>query len=242
MFVAIVAALSTVLLGFTASLLFRRLESRGQDSREEAKEIADAAKAQAEASRASALHLLAKELPSVDSTEQLIQALEKIALQSSLTKRKEERRDDQPQTLGPVQDLVNSYHRQALNQARVQFWFSVIAASVGFIWVIYSGVNIDAAQLGTVLKIVPGVAVDTVAYLFFRQARETRARAIDLYDRLRTDERQTQAVALVGSIEDGRVRSVVKAQLTLNMAGLQPSPVDPSAFLIQSGEARDIRS
>jgi len=73
--------------------------------------------------------------------------------------------------------------------------------------------------------------MDTVAFLFFRQASETRQRATELYDRLRSDSKWSQAVALVESIEDERVRSAVKAQISLHMAGLQPSPMDLSTLL-----------
>jgi len=33
-----------------------------------------------------------------------------------------------------VQDLVNGYHQQALSQAKVQFWFSIAAATIGFVY------------------------------------------------------------------------------------------------------------
>jgi hypothetical protein len=133
--------------------------------------------------------------------------------------------------LSPVENLVQSYHKQALDQAKVQFWVSVAGAMIGFLWMIYSAIGIDPARIGTVLKILPGVVMGTVAFLFFRQASETRQRATELYDRLRSDSKWSQAVALVESIEDERVRSVVKAQISLHMAGLQPSPMDLSALL-----------
>ena len=40
--------------------------------------------------------------------------------------------------------------------------------------------------------------------------------------------------ALVSSIEDVRLRNAVKAQIALQMSGLQPSPIDPTTFV--SGE------
>jgi len=91
--------------------------------------------------------------------------------------------------------------------------------------------GIDPKQFVTISKTLPGLAVDLVAGLFFRQAEETRQRATALYDRLRADNQRSQAVTLVESIKDERVRSAVKAQLSLHMAGLEPSPIDLSAFL-----------
>jgi hypothetical protein len=81
------------------------------------------------------------------------------------------------------------------------------------------------------MKILPGAVMDAVAFLFFKQATETRQRATELYDRLRTDKRNTESVNLVSSIEDVKVRSAVKAQIALHMSGLNPSPIDLTNFL-----------
>ncbi len=131
----------------------------------------------------------------------------------------------------PVEQLINNYHEQALDQARVQFWFSVIAATVGFVWILYSGASIQPDKLITVSKTLPGVVMDAVAFLFFRQAAETRQRATELYDRLRKDKQMAESSAIVASIEDLRLRSAVKAQLALHMSGLQPNAIDLGAFL-----------
>jgi TRADD-N domain-containing protein len=130
-----------------------------------------------------------------------------------------------------VEQLINNYHEQALNQAKVQFWFSVIAATIGFIWILYAGVGIQADKLATVSKTVPGIVMDAVAFLFFKQAAETRQRATELYDRLRRDKQMAESSSLVASIEDVRLRSAVKAQLALHMSGLQPNAIDLGAFL-----------
>ncbi|MBL7183085.1 MAG: hypothetical protein ISS50_01405 [Anaerolineae bacterium] len=202
--------------------------------------------AQAQASKARGLELFAEKLPPTNNPQELIQAMEKLALcvdtvdglNSLQTLRvlamgcdEEELGEEKIKTLSMVENLIRSYHKQALDQAKVQFWVSVAGAMIGFLWIIYSAIGIDLAHIGTILKVLPGVVMDTAAFLFFQQARETRQRATELYDRLRSDSERSQAVALVESIEDERVRSVVKAQISLHMAGLQPSPIDLSAFL-----------
>jgi hypothetical protein len=90
---------------------------------------------------------------------------------------------------------------------------------------------IQPDKLATVSKTFPGVVLDAVAFLFFRQAAETRQRATELYDRLRRDKQLAESSAIVDSIEDVRLRSAVKAQLALHMSGLQPKEIDFSAFL-----------
>jgi len=67
-----------------------------------------------------------------------------------------ERREEERKAWTLVEDLVNSYHRQALDQAKVQFWFSILAATAGFGWVLYSAIGIDPRELVTVSKTLPG--------------------------------------------------------------------------------------
>jgi len=134
-------------------------------------------------------------------------------------------------TIGAFEKLVNNYHEQALDQARSQFWISIIAATIGFGWILWAGISIEPANIATNSKILPGVVMDAIAYLFFKQASETRQRATELYDRLRRDKQMAVSESIVGSIEDVRLRSAVKAQLALHMAGLQLSPIDFTSFL-----------
>lgn len=127
-----------------------------------------------------------------------------------------------------VRRLVNEYHRQALSQAKVQFWFSVIAASSGFLIIIGAMVMALMQQTSasrTILQVGPGILIEAVAALFFKQAAETRERATALLDRLRTDRERTYALSLVDSIDNSNVRNAVKAELTLHMAGLAESPL-----------------
>jgi len=127
-----------------------------------------------------------------------------------------------------VEDLVNEYHKQALSQARVQFWFSVMAASLGFLYIIYSANGSSGLEL---IKTFPGIIIEAVAALFFKQAEQTRTRATELYDRLRNDRQIDKAATMVQSIEDPKIRSAVKAQLTLHMAGMTPKEIDLQTFV-----------
>ncbi len=137
-----------------------------------------------------------------------------------------------------TRDLVESYHTQALAQATSQYWFSVIAASFGFGIIIYALVGqLHSPQPQTaLLHVIPGLAIEGVAVLFLTQADGTRKRATELYDRLRSDEKQLNVIALIESIEDGKLRDIVKAQLALQLVGIVPQipsfsqsyPISPS--------------
>jgi hypothetical protein len=132
---------------------------------------------------------------------------------------------------GFIEELVSGYHHQALSQAKVQFWFSIIAATVGFCYILFSAATTGLDQWASVMKIMPGVVIDAVAALFFRQAEQTRQRATELYDRLRKDSQMSMAQKLLTSIEDTRIRSAAQAQIALHMAGLEPKEIDIGALI-----------
>ncbi len=138
-------------------------------------------------------------------------------------------------TLSFVSDLVSSYHQQALSQAKVQFWFSVAAATVGFAYILFAAARTADGSLSVVLNVLPGVVIDAVALLFFKQAEQTRERATALYDRLRQDSQIEKARAMVESIDDVHVRSLVKAQIALHMTGLSPKELDLQSHALMSG-------
>jgi hypothetical protein len=119
-----------------------------------------------------------------------------------------------------AEKLITSYHDQALFQAKMQFWFSVVAATVGFVFIIYKVVAAQANDAQIVLDVLPGAIIDAVAALYFTQAQETRRRATELYDRLREDNKQDGALDLADSIRDESVCSAVKARLALHLAGI----------------------
>jgi hypothetical protein len=136
-----------------------------------------------------------------------------------------------PENLDNAQSLNTDYHKQALSQANAQFWFSVFAATIGFVWILYTGTEIKPDSFQTWAKIIPGVVMDTVAFLFFRQADATRHRATELLDRLRKDWQMAHAIDLASSISDVEIKDMVKAQLALHMAGLKSSPIDLQKYL-----------
>lgn len=119
----------------------------------------------------------------------------------------------QPQVV--YSQLTLAYHRQALRRATVLFWLSVVGVIVVFGWVIYVSL-IAPAAINTVLKILSG----TVSLLLFRQANQARKHATELYDRLRKDGQQAQAVAITAMIDDARLRNQIRAQLALQLAGI----------------------
>ena len=216
------ALVATAFAGVFTEYVRRLIRRQKETEKAKLDQIVSVVKSDEEARKALVLETAAKVLvQDRDSQEQILDAIRQLSL----------RLDESPERRGAIEGLITGYHEQALSQAKAQFWFSVAAATVGFAWIIYSGSKIEADKLATVLGILPGVVMDTVAFLFFRQASETRQRATELYDRLRKDRQANEAVALVAAIEDAKVKSAVQAQLALHMAGLDPAPIDLTKFL-----------
>jgi hypothetical protein len=127
-------------------------------------------------------------------------------------------------------ETLSSFHEQALSQASVQFWFSIMAAVTGFVWILYSGLEVNG-NLVMATKILPGAVIDAVAYLFFKQASQTRRAATALYDKLREEKLMADSAALVLSIDNPLLRSAIRAQIALHMAGLTSNSIDLNKFL-----------
>jgi hypothetical protein len=222
---SVVTALGALLTAIFTQFLAARRSKEKERAQQDIDKLAAALQTEEASRRSAILEAFAQRLPVGLSSAQVSELVDQITAKIAQLV---------PEPAKPhseVEGLINNYHEQALGQARAQFWFSVVAATVGFAWILYGGAGISPEKLATVSKILPGVVMDSVAFLFFRQASETRQRATELYDRLRRDKQATEAVVLVASIEDLKVRSAVKAQIALQLAGLQPSPIDLSSFL-----------
>lgn len=229
LYISLVTGLLAILTGFTFHFISSRLRREREFEGEKLELLADVVSTETALKKAAVLERIVERIP-VGLTQIQFQALV-----TEISSRIPNIGVGESQTSEAVETLISNYHEQALGQAKAQFWFSVAAATIGFIWILWSGTSIDPTNLVSVSKTLPGIVMNAVAFLFFRQASETRLRATELYDRLRRDKLVSKSAALVGSIEDIRLRGAVKAQLALHMSGLTPSPIDLSSFLSRDG-------
>ncbi|HEY6873144.1 MAG TPA: hypothetical protein VI298_10505 [Geobacteraceae bacterium] len=227
---SLIAGIASLLAAVTSQYMAQRWRRDKEKFRKEAETIAEVVGSEEAARKASVIERVIERIPVGLSQEQFATLLNEIATRIPTGQASVAVADS------AVENLINNYHEQALSQAKAQFWFSVVAASIGFAWILFAGGDIKPDNFVTVSKTLPGVVMDAVAFLFFKQASETRQRATELYDRLRKDKLVSESVSLVSSIEDIRVRSAVKAQIALQMSGLQPAPIDLSTFLSRDGE------
>lgn len=131
-----------------------------------------------------------------------------------------------------VEGLVENYHKQALRQASIQFWFSALAAIVGLLFIVISlSLSESLTVYEKIIGTLPGVTIDLLAALFFKQAEQTRQRATELYDRLRLDNEREESIKLIETIDEPLLKSIVKAQLALKIGGVDASLSDLSSIL-----------
>ncbi len=213
-------------LGVIANLLFSKKLEQEKIQEKKLEEIASSVSTKYNETKFRIVEAIANKIPKGANAEEFASSLaQNIQIRGDLFVNGTEDRDVS------LEDLVSSYHQQALSQAKVQFWFSVLAATVGFAYILYAASNISYEHLSSYLNILPGAVIDAVAFLFFKQAEQTRERATALYDRLRSDNQMAKAKELVDSIEDIKIKSAVKAQIALHMAGLKTKEIDLPSFI-----------
>ena len=225
--ISVIAGLITAIVGVLANLLADKVNKRAKLEKEKLEELLASSESRAEDAKLMLMEALSEKLPPDLKPEDLSEKLSsQLKIAGDVVINNVIKQDSQL-----IEELVNSYHQQALSQARVQFWFSVIAATVGFGYILYSASAFSADNWATILKTLPGVVIDAVALLFFRQAEQTRQRATELYDRLRTDSQAIMAKDLLSSIEDTKIRSIAQAQIALHLSGVATKDFDVSTLI-----------
>lgn len=122
--------------------------------------------------------------------------------------------------------LLKEYHSQGLAQSMISFWFSLAFASIGFLVIVMGLVKIDyklpiSKQTANFIPIMSGTIIDAVSALFFVQSNRARQLMSDFFDKLRTDRKLDESLALLKQIEDGELKSRVQVLLTLQFSNVQ---------------------
>jgi uncharacterized membrane protein YgcG len=121
----------------------------------------------------------------------------------------------------------DEYLKDALSQSTMQFYLSVFASLTGFVLII--AVIIVALVQGDIeiaLGTLPGVVINIVSALFFKQAKDTRDLAAALYGQNMHRINVSDSQDIAEKIEDRKLKSIVLATLTLNLASTSATPAD----------------
>ncbi len=120
-----------------------------------------------------------------------------------------------------INQLVQ-YHANSLAQSRISFWFSIGAATFGFL-VIVVGVLLYIlvpSNTASYLSVASGTIIDAVATLFFVQSNQARKSMTEFFDKLRSDRKFNESLRLSESITDQHIQSMLKALLSLSFSGM----------------------
>lgn len=152
-------------------------------------------------------------------------------IESDIQKTKNIVKDNDPDQiqkwLSVLQDISTRYHSQALAQATWQFWISAFGAISGLAMVAVSlaAYLTETDRSGFPFGALPGILVEAISILFFREAKETRERATALLDKSRIDNMREKALEIVNSIDNPELRDAVKTEMALQMTEISSSPV-----------------
>lgn len=124
-----------------------------------------------------------------------------------------------------IDELIKNHHRQALLQATVQFWISIVAAFFGFIFiVIVILIRQNSVWYECLINAIPGIIIEAISVLFFTQSKETRQQSSDFLNRLRQDRLYEKSIAIANEIQDEQLKAKLKAEIALHLCGIDKSP------------------
>ncbi|MGW0184119.1 TRADD-N-associated membrane domain-containing protein [Nocardia sp. NPDC003345] len=118
--------------------------------------------------------------------------------------------------------LFNQYHSRSLLQAQISFFFSLGAASVGFViivialWTVGRGGFDQAGVAGVQLS--AALIIEIVAALFFRLSNQSRALLISFFDKLRKDRQFEEALTMARQLPpESSVRDRLHVAVALHL-------------------------
>jgi hypothetical protein len=116
---------------------------------------------------------------------------------------------------------LSNYYTQVLAQSKVSFWFSIVFASLGFLVIIAAALLYSQERTGsTIASFSAGAIIDSVSALFFVQSKSAQRAMGEFFDKLRKDRQQAESRAMCESIQDAKIRDVLRVQLALYYAGI----------------------
>lgn len=121
-----------------------------------------------------------------------------------------------------IYELINLHHKQALQQSNIQFWFSIVAAIIGFVFIILIILLSKSNEwYDYIFKIIPGTIIEAISVLFINQARETRDKATKFFTELNYQMQIEKSVEIADTIERDEIRSEVKSKIALHIIGIE---------------------
>lgn len=136
-----------------------------------------------------------------------------------------------------IEELITNHHEEAINEAKTQFWFSLIAACVGFGFIaITFFVTNNLEWYNKLIMTIPGVVIEAVSALFFSQSKETRERSSDFLNRLREDRKFEKGIEIANTIEDKKLKAKMLASIALSLCSISDDILNEDGSAAEKGE------
>jgi hypothetical protein len=119
--------------------------------------------------------------------------------------------------------LMRKYHAQGLAQSRLSFLLSLIFAGLGFAVIVFAIVTTDSSksiseQSLPFASLVSAIVIEAVSALFFVQSNRAQSVMVEFFDRLRTDRKLEEALALADRMPDTKIKARMMLVLGIGLA------------------------
>lgn len=132
-----------------------------------------------------------------------------------------------PDNIPQFSEIIKQHNEQTLQRAKIQFWFSLVAATVGFFMAFYlASRSQGTSSFEQAIRFMPGFTLTLVAGLFFKQANQTNQQARAFFDQINLHDEKRKAIELVESINSEEKRDLAKARLAMIMVGINAKELD----------------
>jgi hypothetical protein len=121
--------------------------------------------------------------------------------------------------------LTKEYHSRGLAQSTQSFWFSLLAATLGFIVIILAIVLaiFRPQDIGVaIVQLASGTVIEAVSALFFVQSNKARELLVKFFDKLREDRKLEEAMVFARDMPDGELKQRLHVALAASFSGSIP--------------------
>jgi Flp pilus assembly protein TadB len=164
---------------------------------------------------------------------ELDEAISEILKKSQLPARSDLDDADAQKAMGRIQSgsapvahelaLMRKYHAQGLAQSRLSFLLSLIFAGLGFAVIVFAIVTTDSSksiseQSLPFASLVSAIVIEAVSGLFFVQSNRAQSVMVEFFDRLQTDRKLEEALALADRMPNTKIKARMMLVLGIGLA------------------------
>lgn len=125
---------------------------------------------------------------------------------------------------------LDIYEQQATTHSNLQFYVGLIMSIVGFILLI--GIIIFSIgsdnTINNAISVIGSLIFEGISLMFLKESQKLRIRVKEYHDNLLENSNRNKSMALADKIQDEKLRSLVQAQLSFYLMGIDPGKLNIS--------------